>query len=83
MYPTIHSGVNSNGAAYHSQQHQTASDSREARTFTANGPSQLTRTSSSSSGLPVLRVQIAQQLTITPPVRDNCYFLAIKGSPPK
>ena len=66
MYPTIHSnnsvGVPSQYPAHSGQ------DSRDPRSATANGPSHLSSSPSSSNALPVLRVQIADHLSISPPV---------------
>ena len=66
MYPTIHSNSSVGVPAYcpaHSGR-----DSRETRSATANEPPQLVSSPSSSNALPVLRVQIADQLSISPPV---------------
>lgn len=66
MYPTIHSnstvGVPTEYPAHSSQ------DFRDPRSAPANGPLPLSSCPSSSNALPVLRVQIADHLSISPPV---------------
>lgn len=60
MYPTIHS----NSGVGSSTQYAGHSDPSS-----ANGPLQLSRSISNSNTLPVLRVHVADHLSISPPVR--------------
>lgn len=71
MYPTIHSNSNAGVSTSYLPQQPINSDSRDSRSLAANGPSQLTSAPSNSNALPVLRVQIAEHLSISPPVRDQ------------
>lgn len=71
MYPSIHSnssvGVPSLAGSNHApRDNQSFVDSESSGRFTANGPATLARVN--SSVLPVLRVRVADQLALTPPV---------------
>ncbi|DBA74737.1 TPA: hypothetical protein ACH3X2_009398 [Trebouxia sp. C0005] len=66
MYPTVHSNSSADGHAVYPSRQQAGPGSSS--TFTANGPSQLTSAPSTSNVLPVLRVQIAEEVNISPPV---------------
>ena len=67
MYPTIHS---SSGVGVPTQYSgHSEPESRDHHSATANGPSQLSSSPSNSNALPVLRVHIADHLSISPPVR--------------
>lgn len=67
MYPTLNSN-NNVGAPFAYPSPQLGTESRDSRSFASNGPSQLASASSNSNALPVLRVQISEQLCISPPV---------------
>ena len=81
MYPSLHNsstvGVpslsNQNDAV---RDHQHFPEQPNARHFTANGPATLT--TANSSVLPVLRVRVAEQLSLTPPVSSRLVLLCYR-----
>ncbi|DBA83892.1 hypothetical protein WJX77_001116 [Trebouxia sp. C0004] len=68
MYPTVHSNSSADGHAVYPSRQQAGPGSSNNGSFTANGPSQLTSAPSINNILPVLRVQIAEEISISPPV---------------
>lgn len=68
MYPTVHSNSSADGHAVYPSPQQAGPDSSNTGSFTANGPSQLTSAPSTNNVLPVLRVRIAEEVSISPPV---------------
>lgn len=67
MYPTIHSNSTGSSAGAYPPPQQAGPSNRDTRSY-ANGPAQLASASSIGSALPVLRVQIAEHLSVSPPV---------------
>lgn len=67
MYPTVHSNSSTDGHAVYPSRQQAGPGSSSTGSFTANGPSQLI-SAPSNNVLPVLRVQIAEEISISPPV---------------
>ena len=78
MYPSIHSNSTVGVPALSNQTH-TVRDHHDfpeqpnTRHFSANGPATLA--SANSSVLPVLRVRVAEQLSLTPPVSSPFILL--------
>ncbi|KAL3138861.1 hypothetical protein ABBQ32_005689 [Trebouxia sp. C0010 RCD-2024] len=69
MYPTIHSSSGVGVPTLYSGLSER--DSRGYGSATTNGPSQLASSPSNSNALPVLRVHIADHLSISPPVMTS------------